>query len=88
MINYQEIKNNFSQCLHLLETDNEDGWIRFIDFDTGSIIGFNDSNEEIAVSTAKEEYRNLDENSIKKLLFIHQSKSAMFEQALKKKIIL
>lgn len=88
MTNYKETKNSFSQCLHLLETDNEDGWIRFIDFDTGSIIGFNDSNEEIAISTAKEEYRNLDDVAIKKLLFIHQSKSALFEQALKKKIIL
>lgn len=88
MINYKETKNTFSQCLHLLETNNEDGWTRFIDFDTGSIIGFNDSNEEIAISTAKEEYRNLDESAVKKLLFIHQSKSALFEQSLKKKIIL
>lgn len=88
MINYQEIKNSFSQCLHLWETDSEDGWIRFIDLDTGSIIGFNDDSQEIALSSPKEEYRNLDEDIVKKLLFTHQAKSALFEQAMKKKIIL
>lgn len=88
MINYQETKNNFSQCLHLLEENNEDGWTRFVDLDTGAIIGFNDSSQEIALSSLKEEYRNLEETNIKKLLFVHQSKSALFEQALKKKILL
>ena len=88
MLNYNDIKHSFSQCMHLWEHNIDDGWIRFIDMDTGSIIGFNDTSEEIAFSSPKEEYRNLDENAIKKLLFTHQSKSALFEQAIKKKIIL
>lgn len=88
MINYQETKNSFSQCLHLWENSSEDGWTRFIDLDTGSIIGFNDDSEEIALSSPKEEYRNLEEATIKKLLFTHQAKSALLEQAMKKKIIL
>lgn len=89
MFDYQETKLSFSKCSHLLENNNsEDGWIRFIDLDTGSIIGFNDNNEEIAFSSPKEEYRNLEENAIKKLLFTHQAKSALLEQALKRKILL
>lgn len=88
MINYNETKVSFSQCIHLWENDSHDGWIRFIDVDTGSIIGFNDESEEIALSSPKEEYRNLDESTVKKLLFTHQAKSALLEQAMKKKIIL
>ena len=88
MINYNETKMSFSQCIHLWENDSHDGWIRFIDLDTGSIIGFNDESEEIALSSPKEEYRNLDESTVKKLLFTHQAKSALLEQAMKKKIIL
>lgn len=88
MINYNETKVSFSQCIHLWENDSHDGWIRFIDVDTGSIIGFNDESEEIALSSPKEEYRNLDESTVKKLLFTHQAKSALLEQAMKRKIIL
>lgn len=88
MINYNDIKLSFSQCLHLWENKSDDGWLRFIDLDTGSIIGLNDDTEEIALSSPKEEYRNLEESAIKKLLFTHQAKSALLEQAMKKKIIL
>lgn len=88
MINFTETKLSFSQCLHLWENNSDDGWIRFVDLDTGSIIGFNDESQEVAFSSPKEEYRNLDENAIKKLLFTHQAKSALLEQAMKKKIIL
>lgn len=88
MNDYNDTKNSFAQCLHLWETNNNDGWTRFIDLDSGSIIGFNDESQEIALSTAKEEYRNLEESTIKKLLFTHQAKSAMFEQSMKKKIML
>lgn len=88
MTNYNETKTNFSLCVHLWKQDSEDGWIRFIDLDTGAIIGFNDQSQEIALSSTKEEYRNLDESTIEKLLFTHQAKSAMLEQAMKKKIML
>lgn len=88
MNNYNETKNSFSNCLHLWQTESEDGWTRFIDLDTGSIIGCNNDSQEIALSSAKEEYRNLDESTVKKLLFTQQAKSAMLEQAMKKKIML
>lgn len=88
MINFTETKLSFSQCLHLWENTSDDNWTRFIDLDTGAIIGLNEESEEVALSSPKEEYRNLDENTIKKLLFTHQAKSASLEQAMKKKIIL
>lgn len=88
MNNYNETKTSFSLCVHLWKQDSEDGWTRFIDLDTGSIIGFNDDSQEIALSSIKEEYRNLEEATVTKLLFTHQAKSALLEQAMKKKIML
>ena len=88
MINFEETKSYFSQCLHLQEINDGDGWIRFLDIETGIIIGLNLDTQEIALSTHKEEYRNLDEIFIKKLIWIHQAKSANLEQSFKKRIVL
>jgi hypothetical protein len=85
MTNLENIKKELSDCIHLMIDIKNDGWFRLVDVETGVIIGISEDTDEVALSASSDEYRNLDSQQIKKIIFLNKAKSSSLEQAYKRK---